>query len=78
MVIAQTNITGYWVFFDMVTHKIVVIRGREISVIFYYSVFQALVTSDNSIPLEYTGICGRELLVSIRIRTLPVVGRHLG
>ena len=39
MVIAQTNITGYWFFFDMVTHKIVVIRGRKISVIFYYSGF---------------------------------------
>ena len=74
MVITQTNIPGYWVLFYMVTHKIVVIEAARYRLYFTIRISQALVTSDSSIPLEYIGICGRELLVSIRIRTLPVVG----
>ena len=55
----------------MGTHKIIVIRNREISVIFTIRVSQALVTSDSSIPFEYIGICGMTESVMVA-RTGPL------
>ena len=59
MGIAQTNITMIGFLCDMISNKIVVIRGRGISVIFYYSGVSGIGYLRQQYTTEYTDICGR-------------------
>ena len=72
-------------FFDMVTHKIVVIRGREISVIFYFSDISGCtvhptytIHTVQQHTALFFGHKDAKISIIIRIRILPVVDRHLG